>query len=227
MSYIEGQVSTMSSRLDRSRIDKAEIIAGLLGAIERDRCSSQRGLAQELGIALGLVNAYLKRCTKKGLIKIREAPASRYAYYVTPKGLAEKTRLTAEFLTYSLGYFKRARLSLSETFAVAANVRGWRKVALVGSGELAEIAILCALEHDVEVVSIVDQVPDAVQFGGKPVVGDLKKIEQSVDGLIVTAMREPQSTYDLLVAEAGADKVLVPSVLEVATRALKLGTARQ
>ena len=57
--------------------DKAEasrIMLGLLDAVEQDRAHSQRHLASELGIALGLVNAYLKRCMKKGLVKASQAP---------------------------------------------------------------------------------------------------------------------------------------------------------
>jgi DNA-binding transcriptional regulator LsrR (DeoR family) len=48
--------------------------------VDRDRAQSQRLLTSELGIALGLVNAYLKRCVKKGLVRVRSAPARRYAY---------------------------------------------------------------------------------------------------------------------------------------------------
>jgi DNA-binding MarR family transcriptional regulator len=70
----------------------------LLQSVERDGGQSQRRLAAELGIALGLVNAYLKRCIKKGLVKVSAAPARRYAYYLTPHGFAEKSRLTVEYL---------------------------------------------------------------------------------------------------------------------------------
>ena len=65
---------------------------GLLEFVERNGAQSQRHIAAELGIALGLVNAYLKRCVKKGLIKVSSAPARQYAYYLTPQGFAEKSR---------------------------------------------------------------------------------------------------------------------------------------
>ena len=79
--------------------DNARIVLGLLQSVERDGAQSQRKLASDLGIALGLVNAYLKRCVKKGLLKIGQAPARRYAYYLTPHGFAEKSRLTVEYLS--------------------------------------------------------------------------------------------------------------------------------
>ena len=60
----------------------------LLDAIERRSDVSQRHLARQMGVALGLANSYLRRCAKKGLVKVREAPANRYFYYLTPKGFA-------------------------------------------------------------------------------------------------------------------------------------------
>src|SRR6185295_9829969 len=99
------------------------ILLGLLESVERDGGQSQRRIASELGIALGLVNAYLKRCVKKGLVKVSEAPARRYAYYLTPQGFAEKSRLTVEYLSYSFGFFRKAKADCSELFR-SAKVRG-------------------------------------------------------------------------------------------------------
>ena len=63
----------------------------LLNAIDQQSDLSQRHLARQMGIALGLTNSYLKRCARKGLVKVSEAPANRYLYYLTPKGFAEKS----------------------------------------------------------------------------------------------------------------------------------------
>ena len=99
--------------------EASRIMLGLLEAVEHDRAQSQRHLASELGIALGLVNAYLKRCVKKGLVKIGEAPARRYAYYLTPKGFAEKSRLTVEYLSYSFSFFRQAKTDCSALLQTA------------------------------------------------------------------------------------------------------------
>ncbi len=71
----------------------------ILDTIDAKSDSTQRHIAQRTGVALGLANSYLKRCIRKGLIKIQQAPANRYLYYLTPKGLAEKSRLTREYLS--------------------------------------------------------------------------------------------------------------------------------
>src|SRR5258708_4622537 len=99
----------MAGPTEHAESEKARILLGLLESVERDGGQTQRHLAAELGIALGLVNAYLKRCINKGLVKVREVPTRRYAYYLTPQGFAEKSRLTIDYLSYSFALFRRAR----------------------------------------------------------------------------------------------------------------------
>src|SRR5216110_111601 len=99
----------MSSAIRENESGDDRILLGLLESVERDGGQSQRRIASDLGVALGLVNAYLKRCVKKGLVKIGQAPARRYAYYLTPHGFAEKSRLTVEYLSSSFSFFRRAR----------------------------------------------------------------------------------------------------------------------
>src|SRR5690349_8309728 len=102
----------MSSTIRENESGDDRILLGLLESVERDGGQSQRRIASELGIALGLVNAYLKRCVKKGLVKVSEAPARRYAYYLTPQGFAEKSRLTVEYLSHSFSFFRQAKLEI-------------------------------------------------------------------------------------------------------------------
>src|SRR5438445_12821261 len=98
------------SELGRGQsIENERIVLGLLESVERDGAQSQRRLATELGIALGLVNAYLKRCVKKGYVKVSNVPSHRYAYYLTPQGFAEKSRLTVEYISYSFSFFRQSK----------------------------------------------------------------------------------------------------------------------
>jgi len=64
--------------------------------------SSQRELAQALGISLGSVNFCLKALIEKGCIKMHNFQNKKnklvYAYLLTPKGIKEKITLTAHFL---------------------------------------------------------------------------------------------------------------------------------
>src|SRR5579885_1369574 len=125
------------------------VTRGILETIDTRSDVSQRHLADNLGVALGLANLYLKRCVRKGLIKVKQIPPNRYLYYLTPKGFAEKSRLTAEYLGSSFTFFRRARTQLEAALAECRE-RGWKRVALYGKSELAEIAALCNSEFHLE-----------------------------------------------------------------------------
>ena len=96
-----------SNPTDSGNGNDATILLNMLSAVDEDSGVTQRTLAGNLGIALGLANAYLKRAVKKGLIKVTQAPANRYAYYLTPKGFTEKSQLTAEYFSQSSSSFVR------------------------------------------------------------------------------------------------------------------------
>src|SRR5205085_5937856 len=149
--------------------ENERIVLDLLSSVENDGERSQRRIAAELGIALGLVNAYLKRCVKKGLVKVHDAPARRYAYYLTPQGFAEKSRLTVEYLSSSFSFFRQAKADCTQAF-ILAKERNLRTLVLAGKSDLAEIAILSAVDTGVSIVAIVDPRADETRFAGKPVV---------------------------------------------------------
>lgn len=183
------------------------IVLDLLTAIGRDERVTQRALSKELGIALGLANAYLKRCIRKGLVKVSEAPLRRYAYYLTPQGFAEKSRLTVEYLTSSFDFFRRARAQCGEIFAACAR-RGARRLVLVGTGELAEAAILSAAEAEVRILAIVDSETTLKRCAGVPVVASLADAMglipgEAIDVLVITDLRAPQATFDRIMWRAG------------------------
>lgn len=188
----------------------------MLDAIESGERITQRGLAADLGIALGLTNIYLKRCISKGLIKVRKAPARRYAYYLTAKGFGEKARLTAKFLTRSLSFFRHAREDCSDLF-LTCKAKNWRRVALVGAGDLGEIAILAALDNGLQVAVIFDETTNRRHLAGTPIVRSLADLDE-VDALVITDIRDPQQTYDRMVARFGSERVLFPSLLRLSRR---------
>src|SRR5881394_1935399 len=106
----------MTSTVHEDQPGDDRILLDLLESLERNGGQGQRRIASELGIALGLVNAYLKRCVKKGLVKISDAPARRYAYYLTPHGFAEKSRLTVQYLSDSFSFFRKAKSDCARVF---------------------------------------------------------------------------------------------------------------
>lgn len=198
------------------RGDDERVVLGLLESVEQDGGKSQRRLAADLGVAVGLVNAYLNRCIQKGLVKVTQAPARRYAYYLTPQGFVEKSRLSLEYLTYSFKFFRQAKLDCLNAFE-AAQARGIARVALDGVSDIAEIAMICARETDVEIVAIVDEKTTLERFAGIPIVRNYAAVADLIDGLIVTDLSSTQATISAAVARFGAERVLVPSLLQEAS----------
>lgn len=197
-----------------SRDDKVTL--ELLDAIAQRSDVSQRHLAAKLGIALGLTNSYLKRCAKKGYVKIKEVPANRYLYYLTPKGFVEKSRLTARFLSTSLRFYRQAAESCSELFRVCES-NDWRRVVLCGASDLAEIAFTRCVGHRVEVVGVYDPLCHDDVLASLPVWTDWQQVPD-VDAYVITGLADPVSTYKGVVQHAGhGEHVLVPWVLGLET----------
>lgn len=212
----------MPSAAEQDKTENPMIMLGILESVERDGGQSQRHLAAELGVALGLVNAYLKRCVKKGLVKVSEAPARRYAYYLTPNGFSEKSRLTVQYLSHSFGFFRRAKSDCS-LLLQAAEQRGIRRILLAGKSDLAEITAICALDHGIEIVAVVDPEAAETRFIGLPVHADYDAVSEAFDAVMITDMMNARDSADLAIERFGADRVLIPELLRL--RIVKLQKA--
>jgi DNA-binding MarR family transcriptional regulator len=185
----------------------------LLATLERGEAVSQLALSQRLSVSVGLVNALLKRAAKKGQAKVLAVPPKRWAYYLTPKGFAEKSRLVATYLDHSLAFFREARAEYAELFA-RLEALGIRHVVLVGRGELAEIAILAAIETGVEIVGLLDSESNIERLYGLKVIGRLDDSDPSV-ALVITDSREPQAAFNQARAQYAMRRVEAPPFLRI------------
>jgi DNA-binding MarR family transcriptional regulator len=130
-----------------------------LAALEAGKVTSQMRLSQRIGVSVGLINALIKRAILKGYVKARSAPAKRYAYYLTPKGFSEKSRLVADYLETSLDFFRMARAEYGDIFERLRHC-GDNRIILGGRGELTEIALLAAREQGLEPTAVFDSSSD-------------------------------------------------------------------
>lgn len=193
--------------------EDGELMLELLDAIDKNSGVSQRYLARHLGVALGLANSYLKRCVRKGLIKIIEAPANRYLYYLTPKGFSEKTSLTAQYLRRSFSFYREASATCEHVF-VQALQQGWDKILLCGMSDLAEIALLRASECEIEIVGLYDPHTERNRFINKPVWHRLDMCEEH-HACVITDIHAPGITYKDLLRHIGVQRILIPDVLRL------------
>ena len=131
-----------------------EISLRLLDEFTREPEITQRALAGRLGIALGLVNAYIKRLYKKGHIKIKTLPRNRIKYIITPQGFSEKARLTYTYMNYSIQYFREIRANIERTYArmIADDVKS---ILLWGDGEIAELCFISTRGLPLKIIGVV------------------------------------------------------------------------
>lgn len=188
----------------------------LLEAIEDRSDLSQRHLADKMGVALGLANSYLRRCARKGLIKIQHAPANRYLYYLTPKGFAEKSRLTGEYLSSSFDFYRKASQAYISIFEEC-RIQQAGGVCLCGMSELAEIASLRAREFNIDIASIFEPFATVETFLGKPVYKEVDKVPES-DAYIFTALNLPEEVYTQLADVVDQKRIFVPDFLNYITK---------
>src|SRR5436190_12702138 len=157
----------------------------LLEAVHEDSRVTQRGMAKKLGIALGLANIYRKRMIHKGYIKCVNVQPNPISYLITPRGIAEKARLTYEFMDYSLHLYGEVRQHLREAMQDCA-AEG-KRVAIFGSGEAAELAYLSLKESGMEPVAIFDQ-DGGHEFLGMPVRPIAEHDQVAFDLMIVATL---------------------------------------
>ena len=206
MGYSVHQMNTMPDPEESLTLE-------ILDSVQRNEQLSQRHLSRQLGVALGLANSYLKRCVRKGWVKVQQAPANRYLYYLTPTGFAEKSRLTAEYLSTSLSFYREAGNSCARLLDHCAK-NNWQKLLLCGVSDLAEIATLRAMERNLTIVGIYDPASEREQFLGKRVWRVLADAEPH-DVRLLTEIAQPRARYNQIAAEPGGIPLLVPDVLRL------------
>jgi DNA-binding MarR family transcriptional regulator len=185
----------------------------LLDTVAGDQSANQRALARKIGISVGLVNALVHRAVRKGLIKIKGVPAHRYAYYLTPKGLSEKSRLVAEYLDYSLAFFRVARKEYTDIFA-RCEAAGNKRIVLCGASELTEIATLAFIGLDITAIAVLDFETNQSHVAGLPVIRTVADAGPN-DVFVITDGRAPQSTYDRLLSAIDNHRIAAPPFLRI------------
>jgi len=178
--------------------------------VDDDKSPSQRDLAGELNISLGLVNSFIKRLVKKGFVKISTLPKQRIKYILTPRGAAEKSRLTYVYVQQSYQFYKEARQKLRNLYAELEN-QDITNLVFYGAGDLAEIAYISLQQTTLQLIAIVDDEKIDVRFM-KIRVTDPAHLETiSYDRIIVTSVNS-RGTIIQKLAQRGIPPELVVQI---------------
>ncbi len=186
---------------DHKKTLEKKLVLSIMSQIENTPEISQRALSSQLGIAIGLVNNYLKRCVQKGWIKIQHVPTRRYAYYMTPRGFIEKAKLSVQYLSSSFIFFRDAQNQLIELYEQCAR-QGWHRIILIGVGDLSEVALLVTKKMTGTATVVVVPVENF-------------EMPPHFDCVIITDMCSPQKTFESLLKKIPAEKILTPSLLHI------------
>lgn len=164
----------------------------ILNAIAVNDRLTQRHLARELGVAVSLANLYVRRLALKGFIRIINVRPNRLRYLLTPKGIAEKTRLAYTYLSRTFERYREARQSLREALRPLAE-NGLKRIAFYGTGEAAEVAYVCLKETGVDLDSVFDAA-SGDWFLGLPVRGLEELVPNNFDRIVITFFNTQEAT---------------------------------
>lgn len=176
----------------------------LLDEISRNNELTQRDLSKKLGVALGLVNSYIRNLASRGYITVSNIPKKRYRYYLTPSGFAEKTRLTYQHLQNFTNLYRTARRDFHTLFNSIRNGHA-KRIVFCGVDEVSEIAYLSLKEAGLELAGIVDINPASRKFFGLDVLPLDAAASLGYDIIIITSFGEGERLKQGLM-DAGVDE---------------------
>lgn len=178
--------------------------------IDRNGIHSQRELSQRLNISLGLVNTFLKRLVNKGYFKVTTMPRNRVKYFLTPEGLARKAKLTADYLRYSVHFYRDIKDLLLDKFTDMEKNQV-KSILFFGAGEVADLAYLYLQLTSIRLAGIIDEGKKGKTFFGHEIAGLEGFRQTDWDVILVTRPDHIEKTIDLL-AEAGVDRNRIATI---------------
>lgn len=180
----------------------------VLDEISKNNEITQRDLSKKLGMAVGLVNSYIKNLANKGYITVSSIPRRRYLYYLTPKGFIEQTRLTYHHLQNFTNLYRVARRDFRTLFNTVKDNIMIKKIAFCGIDEVAEIAYLSLNEVGVELYAVIDSDNRGEVFFGHKIVAMEDVSALDFDLVVITSFKSGEVlTASLL--EAGVDELKI------------------
>jgi DNA-binding MarR family transcriptional regulator len=171
----------------------------LLEELERNPIVSQRELSHKFGIALGLTNACLKRMARKGLIRIRGLNHRKIGYYLTPKGFAEKAKLSFHLISYIVQHYSELKKIISQRL-LDMQGDGLQRIVFYGVSDEMEVAYITLQGVNLKLVGIVE---DDEKMIPRIILGyEIEPVsrvqELKPDGILITSLTENEQKRERL-----------------------------
>lgn len=192
-------------------MDKEDLhILRLMGEIDRNGNYTQRELSRRLNLSLGLVNTFLKRLVNKGYFKVRTMPRNRVKYFLTPEGLARKSKLTVEYLQYSVNFYRDIKKLLINKYKEMEK-NNVKSVLFYGAGEVAELAYLYLQLTRIRLAGIIDDKMNGANFFGLRIADPDRIHQMEWDMVLLTRLEDTdEDIKDLL--ERGIDPERIATI---------------
>ncbi|MFH1732007.1 MAG: hypothetical protein ABIF82_10215 [Planctomycetota bacterium] len=188
----------------------------ILQAIGDGEKVAKRDLLHRVSIAGRLADRYLKQLVAKGMLKVRTAPARRMLYWLTPKGFAEKARLTYEFVSYTYKMNRECHRLASNMLRDLASRGGVRRVVFYGAEPLAEVVAVSLVENEIELVAVADEDHIGEECAGRRVLSIDALDGLEFDRIIFTkfSKRDDVILRKLLETKGGVVNIIEPGAPE-------------
>jgi DNA-binding Lrp family transcriptional regulator len=185
----------------------------LLEELEKNPIISQRDLSHKFGIALGVTNACLKRMTRKGLIRIRGFNHRKIGYYLTPKGFAEKTKLTLHLISHIVQHYSELKKIIGQRL-LEMQRDGLQRIVFYGVSDEMEVAYITLQGVNLKLVGIVEddeKVSSRMIFGYE--IEPVSRIQElKPDGILITSLNGIEEKERKLEAIFGSHSICIKDI---------------
>ncbi len=184
-----------------------------LEALEKNPIVSQRELSHRFGIALGVTNACLRRMARKGWIRIRDLNPRRIGYYLTPKGILEKTRLTIHLISFRVQHYSELKKVIADRL-LEMQRKGMQRIVFYGISDEMEVAYITLQGVNLKLVGIVD---DDEESSSRIILGyEIEPVsrvrELNPDCILITSLTENGKKRETLKEIFGSDSINIKDI---------------
>ena len=163
----------------------------LMGQIDRKVDYTQRDLSHSLNLSLGLVSTCLRRLVNRGYFRVETMPGHRVKHSLTHEGLARKSRLTAEYLRYSVDFQREIKELFLGRYSEIGN-NGVTSLLFYGAGEVAELAYLYLQLTNIRLTGIIDDTLSGQDFFGHRVADPARLHRADWDMVLLTRLEDTE-----------------------------------
>jgi len=184
-----------------------------LQELEKNPVVSQRELSHRFGIALGVTNACLRRMARKGWIRIRDLNPRRIGYYLTPKGILEKTRLTIHLISFRVQHYSELKKVIADRLLEMQH-QGMQRIAFYGVSDEMEVAYITLQGVNLKLVGIVDddeKVTSRFIFGYE--IEPVSRVQElKPDCILITSLIENEKKRETLKGIFGSNSINIKDI---------------